>query len=230
MTTSCFGNIRSIFHTCGGHLTHKLAQELLVFCRAAYVQDIAHWHTCVRPYIEEHLRALAHTSLITLHSLEELDRTASLLPGAPLCMDLSFRPCGEMMLRRLMCSPYMSQVMELDLRACGIRDEDIEVLVYSTHLDALTCLNLQHNKIRSHGAILLAQATNLPALAKLDLSENKIKAEGALALAESPHALRQLELARNYITLSSVPQLKATRHGHLYRHRPAESFDQDIPF
>jgi uncharacterized protein (TIGR02996 family) len=108
---------------------------------------------------------------------------------------------------KLIHSPLLGQVRELDLCANELGNHGVNLLVRSPHLHELEELDLAANWLDDAGVQALARAGTMPRLAALALNDNEhITAEGVAALAGSPSfaGLTSLDLSGNDLTDAAV--------------------------
>lgn len=107
-----------------------------------------------------------------------------------------------------------SNLIELTLRSCIIRLEDIEKIASGLILNStLTELTLNQCQLRSKGTKRIARVLSSQVLFKLNLWDNQIDDTGAIKLADAlslNHNLRELELAFNDIGPSGAERLAET--------------------
>jgi uncharacterized protein (TIGR02996 family) len=139
--------------------------------------------------------------------------------------------------RRMIARPQLEQLVCLELEACNLDQEALQVLVTADFAPRLRSLNLSSNQFGAGGAEALAgvawselhtlrlarnnfdqhdvstlASAQMPRLAKLDLSLNRIAALPELAQSSWASTLRRLNLERNQLGPATVPVLKAL-HG-----------------
>jgi uncharacterized protein (TIGR02996 family) len=111
------------------------------------------------------------------------------------------------LLPKLIHSPLLTHVRELDLCDNGLGNGGVDLLTRSPHLKHLEELDLSFNGMDDRGVTALARASSLPALTALALNDNvAITADGVKALAESPFfaGLMDLDVAGNDIGEAGV--------------------------
>ena len=116
-------------------------------------------------------------------------------------------------LPRLIHSPMLGRVRELDLCGRDLGNGGVNLLVRSPHLAGLHTLDLGFNGLDDAGVKLLAKASTLPELRELALNENElITADGVAALAASPFlaGLTALDLSGNDINDTGVRAVVAS--------------------
>jgi hypothetical protein len=102
-------------------------------------------------------------------------------------------------LGKLVWKPELAGLVGLDLSACRIGDQGLELLSLSCYLSSLTDLDLRRNDIGPVGARALAQSPHLRHLRQLDLSWNRLGGAGCAELGRWPalDGLMRLDLTRN---------------------------------
>lgn len=108
---------------------------------------------------------------------------------------------------KLVESPLLARVRELDLWGNDLGNGGVALLVRSPHLQQLDALDLGANGLDDAGVETLARSSNFPALTVLSLNNNdRITAEGVAQLAASPFfaGLTTLDVSGNDITDAGV--------------------------
>jgi uncharacterized protein (TIGR02996 family) len=111
------------------------------------------------------------------------------------------------LLPRLIHSPLMRNIRELDLWDNELGNGGVDLLARSPHLKHLEALDLSFNGIDDAGVVALARASTFPSLTTLALNDNgAITADGLKALAESPFfgGLTDLDVSGNDIGEAGV--------------------------
>ncbi len=111
------------------------------------------------------------------------------------------------LLPKLIHSPHLANVRELDLCDNDLGNGGVELLARSSFLKNLEALDLGFNGIDDAGVVALARASTFPALSTLDLNDNgQITSDGLKALAESPFfaGLTTLDVSGNDINDAGV--------------------------
>jgi uncharacterized protein (TIGR02996 family) len=104
------------------------------------------------------------------------------------------RKCGAV-LDRLIQSPLLARIRELDLCDNDLGNSGVKQLTASPHFKALDSLDLALNGIDDAGVKALARASSLPGMTSLSLSvNNSITSAGVMELAESPFLSRLIAL------------------------------------
>lgn len=88
-------------------------------------------------------------------------------------------------LDRLVASPLLGNVSELDLAGTELGNGGLNVFLRSPYLTAIESFDLSFNGLDDRGAIRLAESTTLPSLRSLVLTDNRIGSIGLRHLAES---------------------------------------------
>jgi uncharacterized protein (TIGR02996 family) len=115
---------------------------------------------------------------------------------------------------KLIHSPLLAAVRELDLCANDLGNGGVSLLVRSPHLGGVEELNLADDWLDDAGVTALARADTLPRLAALAINDNEqITAGGVEALADSPFfaGLTSLDVSGNDLGESAVRAIGAGR-------------------
>lgn len=113
-------------------------------------------------------------------------------------------------LPKLVESPLLAGIPELDLCGNDLGPGGVAVLTRSRHLGQLQVLDLGFTGLDDQAVCLLAQCSQFPALRALALNNNeRITAEGLAALADSPYYARltTLDVSSNDIGSAGVQAL-----------------------
>lgn len=102
---------------------------------------------------------------------------------------------------RMMESPYLENVVRLDVGGNKLSDGAMEALAGAKSIQRLEYLRLYHNEINARGAQALAESPLMSHLTELDISVNNIQDAGIAAIGASPHLgnLRKLDAGSNKI-------------------------------
>jgi uncharacterized protein (TIGR02996 family) len=114
---------------------------------------------------------------------------------------------------KLVASPLLGRVRELDLCSTDLGNGGLNLLVRSEHLKHLDALDLGFNGLDDAGVEHLARSSNLPNLTALALNDNAhLTGNGLRALAESPFfaGLLALDVSGNDIDDGGVRALVAS--------------------
>jgi len=126
-------------------------------------------------------------------------------------IDLSGTEVGTPeMLRRLLDTPFLSKLEQLDLSGNNVTYAGVRALTEIARLSNLRWLNLSRNELGDTAAEYLARCPYLANLTTLDLHINGIGAAGAAALAASPHLgrLTRLDLRDNKVGRQNWDKLR----------------------
>ncbi|MBA4066652.1 MAG: hypothetical protein C0501_23695 [Isosphaera sp.] len=113
---------------------------------------------------------------------------------------------------RLIASPLLARVRELDLCGNDLGNGGVNLLVRSPFLKQVQALDLGFDGLDDAGANALARADTLPGLAALALNDNgRITADGLRALADSPFlaGLTSLDVSGNDIDETGLEPVTA---------------------
>jgi uncharacterized protein (TIGR02996 family) len=111
------------------------------------------------------------------------------------------------LLPKLIHSPLMARVRELDLHNNDLGNGGVDLLARSPHLKRLEELDLSFNGMDDEGVSALARASTFPSLTALALNDNgAITADGLKTLADSPFfaGLSTLDVSGNDIGEAGV--------------------------
>ncbi len=114
---------------------------------------------------------------------------------------------------KLIHSPLLSRVRELDLCNNDLGNGGVALLIRSPFLKELDTLDLGFNGLDDAGVELLARSSNFPGLTTLTLNYNdRVTSAGLTALAESPFfaGLTTLDVSDNDITDAGVRAVVAS--------------------
>ena len=118
-------------------------------------------------------------------------------------------------LSRLVNSPHLMQVRELDLCGNDLGNGGVNLLLRSPYLGEVRTLDLSFNDICDGGVRLLAETRSLPKLRELILSDNgRISGDGLRTLAQSPFSagLRKMDVSNNDINDVGIHALTRSHH------------------
>jgi uncharacterized protein (TIGR02996 family) len=105
--------------------------------------------------------------------------------GVPEQLMLSGKRLGEAGVARLVVSPHLARITELDLPGNQIGDAGVQALAGAPYLARLTTLSLGSNRIGEAGAQALADSPHLARLTYLDLRGNPLGDAGTQALRQA---------------------------------------------
>jgi uncharacterized protein (TIGR02996 family) len=115
---------------------------------------------------------------------------------------------------KLIHSPLLAAVRELDLCANDLGNDGTNLLVRSPHIGNVEELNLADNWLDDTGVTALARASTLPKLTALAINDNEaITADGVKALAESPFfaGLTSLDVSGNDLGEAAVRAIASSQ-------------------
>lgn len=118
-------------------------------------------------------------------------------------------------LNRLVNSPHLMQVRELDLCGNDLGNGGVNLLLRSPYLGEVRSLDLSFNDICDGGVRLLAGTRSLPKLRDLILSDNgRISGDGVRTLAQSPFSagLRSMDVSNNDINDVGIHALTTSQY------------------
>lgn len=129
-------------------------------------------------------------------------------------------------LSRLVSSPLLEAIHELDLCGCELGDGGIRYLLQSQYLVNVRVLDLSMAHVSDRGVRAVSETDNLPRLRKLILAENeRISGEGLAALAESGRmaGLTGLDVSGNRVDDVGIRAIVNSPHLTRLRRFPIES-------
>lgn len=136
------------------------------------------------------LRSLTLTGLSRVQDLERLLATPAIAQIREL--EIHSAKLGKKHCQVLAASPILANLTRLALPGCTIGDHGAAALAGSKHLAQLRELILDQNAIETAGAEALAASTGLASVRHLDLSWNRFGARGVYPSMTSPNAFPSL--------------------------------------
>ena len=92
-------------------------------------------------------------------------------------------------------SPYLRQLLRLEMANCEMTDEGITSMAQVGRFESMHTLNIAHNHIGDEGLMMLSQAPWIATLERVDLSGNLLSADAILAFARALPRLKTLVVA-----------------------------------
>jgi uncharacterized protein (TIGR02996 family) len=170
--------------------------------------NLEKWSAEVKPFIDD---VVFHRGVIDSVSVDAgkfLRSGEAIFASAPV-RKVRFHFIGDHLVK-LVQSPLLKLVRELDLSLNDLGNRGPTLLSKSPHLSKLDTLNLGYTELGDRGLQAIANSPVFGSLRSLQLAgNNQIGGPGILALAESPHltSLTEIDLTGNNLTDAALRPL-----------------------
>lgn len=162
--------------------------------------NVATWSASIKPFVDDWVFHRGVIDSVSVDAAKFLRSAEAIFATAPI-RKVRLLNVGDHLVK-LVQSPLLKLIRELDLTANVLGNRGPALLGKSPHLDRLETLNLAYTELGDRGLEAIANSPVFGSLRSLQLTgNNQIGVPGTHALAESPHltALTEIDLSGNYL-------------------------------